>query len=298
MSELVSVIIPTYNRAHLIGDAIESIIKQTYSNWELIIIDDGSNDNTEEVVTRYVAQDARIFYHKQRNAGSGGARNTGIRLAKGKYITFLDSDDVFKPEKIQKQYELIMQDTSIKVVVCEMMEMRNGQPNAIKKPVKQDDLYFSLLAGIPGAYSQTPLLFIEAKLLHEKDIYFDERFPTMDDVDFLISISKYSNYEVVNEILFESRLHGGNHINSENNIVAARLLLLEKYSTFYQQHPMVKKEWLDHTIRKYLNFKLEKNRAALLKVMPNGIRYDILRWFINHPPGSLFLRRVLCKVLL
>jgi glycosyltransferase involved in cell wall biosynthesis len=90
-----SIILPTYNRAHMISRAIESVINQTYDNWELIIIDDGSTDNTKELVRTYIDKDSRIKYHYQENAERSAARNNGIKLAKGEYICFLDSDDEF-----------------------------------------------------------------------------------------------------------------------------------------------------------------------------------------------------------
>ncbi len=91
---LVSVIMPTYNRANVIGKAIESVIAQSYKRWELIIIDDGSNDNTEEIVKRYSDCDNRIkFINNNRKKGVSGARNTGLESAKGEYIAYLDTDN-------------------------------------------------------------------------------------------------------------------------------------------------------------------------------------------------------------
>jgi glycosyltransferase involved in cell wall biosynthesis len=98
----VSVIIPTYNRAHLIGRAIQSVLKQTYQDFEVIVVDDGSIDNTEEVVKKI--QENRVYYYKHdKNKGGSAARNTGISLAKGEYIAFQDSDDEWLPEKLEKQ---------------------------------------------------------------------------------------------------------------------------------------------------------------------------------------------------
>ena len=99
---LVSVIIPTYNRADLIGHTLESVINQSYRNLEIIVIDDGSVDNTEEVVK--AIGDSRIRYIRhQTNCGGSTARNTGVEAARGEYIAFLDSDDIWVPNKIQLQ---------------------------------------------------------------------------------------------------------------------------------------------------------------------------------------------------
>jgi glycosyltransferase involved in cell wall biosynthesis len=96
---IVSIIIPTYNRAHLIGETLDSVLAQTYTNWECIIVDDGSTDNTDEVVEEYVKKDSRFkYYHRpdEHLPGGNGARNYGFKMSKGEYVNWLDSDDLYK----------------------------------------------------------------------------------------------------------------------------------------------------------------------------------------------------------
>lgn len=103
MSELVSIIMPSYNTGCFIKETIESVLAQTYSNWELIIVDDCSTDDTDDVVSQYLS-DNRIHYLKNDvNSGAAMSRNRALREAKGKWIAFLDSDDLWEPDKIQKQ---------------------------------------------------------------------------------------------------------------------------------------------------------------------------------------------------
>jgi len=90
-----SVIIPTYNRAHILGKALLSLKEQAFTDWECIVVDDGSTDNTEAVIKQWMGQDKRLRYIRQQNAERSAARNNGIRNAKGKYICFLDSDDEY-----------------------------------------------------------------------------------------------------------------------------------------------------------------------------------------------------------
>ena len=102
MNELVSVIMPSYNTARFIKEAIESVLNQTYQNFEIIIVDDCSTDNTDEVIAAIT--DERIKYIKnQKNSGAAISRNRALREARGKWIAFLDSDDVWLPEKLEKQ---------------------------------------------------------------------------------------------------------------------------------------------------------------------------------------------------
>ena len=98
----VSIIIPTYNREQLLGRAIKSVLAQTYQDFELIIVDDGSTDNTERLVKSFNSEKTRYIRHRK-NKGPAAARNTGIRSAKGDYIAFQDSDDEWMPEKLEKQ---------------------------------------------------------------------------------------------------------------------------------------------------------------------------------------------------
>lgn len=101
----ISVIIPTYNRAKNIGNAITSVLSQTNEDFELIIVDDGSSDNTKEVIESF--NDQRIQYHYQENSERGAARNTGLKLAKGEYVTFLDSDDIFYSNHLSEALKII-----------------------------------------------------------------------------------------------------------------------------------------------------------------------------------------------
>ncbi len=103
---LISIIMPTFMHAGFIAQAIISVMGQTYQNWELIIVDDGSSDNTKEVVASFLA-DRRIMYFAQVNAGASAARNKGIMVSGGELIAYLDSDDVFLPDHLQVRVEMI-----------------------------------------------------------------------------------------------------------------------------------------------------------------------------------------------
>lgn len=113
----VSVIIPCYNQAEYLEDALESVSKQTYKNWECIIINDGSDDNTEIIAKKWVEKDNRFIYLFQVNKGLSSARNAGLKIAKGGYIQFLDSDDLIESEKIKVQIDALVNDQEIDISV-------------------------------------------------------------------------------------------------------------------------------------------------------------------------------------
>ena len=106
-SSLVTVIMAAYNSGAFISDAIRSVLDQTHVNWELIVIDDGSSDNTGAIVKEFMAWDGRIRYIYKENGGQGSARNRGIKSSVGKYIAFLDADDLWLPDKLQVQLSLL-----------------------------------------------------------------------------------------------------------------------------------------------------------------------------------------------
>lgn len=130
---LVSIIIPTYNRAHLIGETLDSIMAQTYQNWECIVVDDGSTDDTEVLMDEYINKDARFQYHHRpvdRLPGGNAARNYGFEVSKGDYIQWFDSDDLMIPEKIELKAQAFLE-SNIDFVVS--WSDYFGQPENIEK---------------------------------------------------------------------------------------------------------------------------------------------------------------------
>jgi len=102
-----SIIICTYNRATLLGRALDSLVAQRYTDWEAVIVDDGSTDSSATVIQRYVAMDHRFLTVYQPNSGTGAARNTGIRHSRGRFVTFLDSDDAYDPDHLRLRYDTL-----------------------------------------------------------------------------------------------------------------------------------------------------------------------------------------------
>lgn len=111
---LFSIIIPTYNRATFIEKTIESALNQTYPNYEIIVIDDGSTDNTEEVINNM--NSSKVSYHKIKNSERGAARNYGASIAKGEYVNFFDSDDILYPNHLSEAYQLIVKNKKPEII--------------------------------------------------------------------------------------------------------------------------------------------------------------------------------------
>lgn len=152
MSELVSVIMPSYNTAEYIKETIQSVLAQTYDNWELIIVDDCSTDNTDEVVADFLS-DTRIRYIKNDiNSGAALSRNRALREANGKWIAFLDSDDLWEPQKLEKQIAF-MKDNDYAFSYTDYMIRLNGEwlpyiyngPDKVTRRKMYDYCYFSTI---------------------------------------------------------------------------------------------------------------------------------------------------------
>jgi glycosyltransferase involved in cell wall biosynthesis len=139
----VSVVIPSYNSAHCVGDAIQSIIDQTYANWEVVVVDDGSADDTEAAVQRFRA-DPRIRYIRQENRGLPGARNAGARAATGDYLAFLDADDLLERRALELMVGAAISHNA-QWCICNVVLRRNGVDEIVQTRLP-DDAFRHLLA--------------------------------------------------------------------------------------------------------------------------------------------------------
>ncbi len=144
---LISIIVPCYNQEKYIIECLDSIRSQTYFNWECIVIDDGSADNTGNLVQNYIVNETRIKYYRQQNSGVSAARNNAIALSKGKYILPLDGDDKIGPSYLEKAVVLMENDEQLSVVYCEAeyFENRSGKwilPDYSFELLLQKNLFF------------------------------------------------------------------------------------------------------------------------------------------------------------
>lgn len=141
-TSLVTIIIPTYNRSHLIGETLDSVVAQTYQNWECIVVDDGSTDYTEELLEFYCGIDSRISFHRRsqdRIKGANACRNYGFELSRGEYINWLDSDDLLSSKKIEKQLEIIENQKETTLVICKWGLLKDGEFNIFQKLPSYDN---------------------------------------------------------------------------------------------------------------------------------------------------------------
>jgi glycosyltransferase involved in cell wall biosynthesis len=208
MEPLVSVVIPVYNAEKYIADTLRSVLAQSVTNIDVIVVDDGSTDNSRTIIEKFT-HDARIRYIQQRNQGVSAARNTGYRNAEGKFIAFLDSDDIWFENnlelKLQKfksgDYGLVHSD-------CELIDghsMRNNNFLKGKEGMILNDLLSWNGTQIPGPSS----VLIKREVLDNVGL-FDSKISTSADFDLFIRIAAKFNVGRVSEVTWQYRIHDNN----------------------------------------------------------------------------------------
>ena len=203
----VSVIIPTYNRANLIGKAIKSVLKQTYQDFEIIVVDDGSTDNTGEIIRSFKDKRVKYIEKYKKNKGISVARNIGIKMARGKYFAFLDSDDEWLSEKLSKQIKVLQYESpevgAVYSNLCYMDE--NGKnTNKLRNPKKEGYIYEDLLG--KNYVGPPSTLLIRKECFHRVGL-FDDLLNAQEDWDMWIRIAKYYRFALIKIPLVKYRLH-------------------------------------------------------------------------------------------
>ena len=226
----VSVIIPTYNRAHLISRAINSVLNQTFKDFEIIIVDDASKDNTEEVIGK-IADNRIKYYRNPRNEGSAKARNIGIKISSGRYIAFLDSDDEWLPTKLDKQVsELAASSLKIGVVYTGTWRIMGSKKflipaNHLAK--KEGNIYNNLLCGeylVP-----TPAALVKEECFKKVGV-FDESVIRTPEWDLWIRISKHFDFIYIEEPLVISHFTSGSlSTDFSHNFKSTKMIFKKHY---------------------------------------------------------------------
>jgi glycosyltransferase involved in cell wall biosynthesis len=192
---LVSVIIPSYNHGRFVGQALESVQAQTYQHWECIVVDDGSTDDTRAAVARCAEEDARIKYLYQENQGLSAARNSGIGSAAGKYLQFLDADDLIEEEKLGRQVVYLEQHAEVDIVYSSVRYFKDGDPGERRLSMSERDAPWMPEASGSGdamlrAMSLGNIMAVNCPLIRRTVIeavgLFDPALPLLEDWDYWI----------------------------------------------------------------------------------------------------------------
>lgn len=204
---LVSVIVPVYNGQDYIENAIKSVLNQSYKNIEIIVVNDGSTDNTEKILDKYKD---KIIYHKQKNGGVSSALNKGISLMKGEYFSWLSHDDIYKEDKVQKQIDFLSKKDDKKIILFSNFEFINDKSQIFNKTLfhkihKKSSLDNGVYPVINGCVNGCTI-FIPREFLNDKTM-FDENLRTSNDYDLWFRLFRKYPHEFMQDYLMKYRLH-------------------------------------------------------------------------------------------
>jgi len=216
---LVSIIIPTYNTARYLEEAVNSALGQTYKNKEIIVVDDGSTDNTREILDVYIRKGV-IKYIYQKNKGLAGARNTGIMSARGEYVALLDADDLFKLDKVEKQLRYLNNCPDCDFCYCDVLLFQDNRPN---KFFRYDYKYYSgsiFKYLLRQNFINPSTLFFHRKNIIDKFGLFNESLRRVEDLEYYLRVSLAgAKFCFLDEPLFLSRVRKNGNLQSDQAFV-------------------------------------------------------------------------------
>lgn len=276
----VSVIIPTYNRGNLIARALDSVLAQTFKDFDVTIIDDGSTDNTKEVIKPY---EGKVNYIYQKNGGISAARNRGIAESTGQYIAFLDSDDYWAPQKLEVQSKVLDDHPKVGIVYGRMPIVNEHGDVLGMKPNGVSGKNFQELLRVWGDLPTSSVM--TRRECFERVGVFDNNLPPMEDIDMWLRIAHaYDLHEVEGQVLAYYWRH--DHQITQDTI--------KVYSGLVKIHAKILKTF-DDIPRDLIVRKLVKNQYTLSRIYYSKHRYaealETVRQAIGRYPsvGALFI---------
>lgn len=271
-NSLVSIIVPCYKQAHLLPETLDSVLKQTYRNWECVIVNDGSPDNTSEVANQYIIKDKRFVLLEQENQGLAMARNNGIKKSQGQYILPLDSDDLIEPSYIEKAIDYFEKNPNTKLVYCkadrfdQKREFWNLPDYKYELEIWQNVIFCSA---------------VYRRCDYDKTIGYNPNMKGgFEDWDFWLSFLKKEDVVFqIPEILFHYRY-------KRNSMLMNAAALKQKLcKQIYHNHPEIYTDYIDEIV--YMKHLFIYNEKILQKKLVKLIKF-----------GRIIFNKIYNKILL
>lgn len=222
---LISIVTPMYNGEKYVEETINSVLKQTYPNWEMIIVDDGSKDNGPAIVEKFAQADNRIKLIRQKNAGSSAARNNGLKNIQGRYVSFLDSDDFWEPNFLEEQLNFIKEKKS--PIVFASYKRINAEGKEILKPFIVPEK-----VNYKGLLKSCSISCLTAMFDREKtgNVFFNEAMGSLrDDFVFWLSILKQGGYAYGNKnVLASYRVFASSTTGNKKKVMKPQFMVYYK----------------------------------------------------------------------
>lgn len=208
----ISVLMPVYNNGAFLREAVDSIIGQTFADFEILLYNDGSTDNTEEILASY--NDGRLrVVNSSENKGLIHLLNTGISEARGKYIARMDGDDISMPDRFEKQFAFM--DANPEIGICGTQLEVIGTGQNILRPTTDDDLRWWIFRGTPFAH---PSVMIRASVLRENNLRYDPQAYLVEDYDLWWRMAKYCRIANLSDVLLRYRIHSGQESTAKSDL--------------------------------------------------------------------------------
>ncbi len=230
MQKTISIIIPAYNASKFITETIDSVMNQSFINWELLIIDDGSKDNTAEIAQKYAERDNRINVFKQVNSGVSVARNKGLENSTGNYICFLDADDVLNPDNLEiKLNSLVQNNWDTVYSACELIDQESRSLNktitGYSAPSIKDILE------LKGNYITAPSGFLYKKTIFETTGGFEPKLSNNADQELFVRIL-HNNFKIgyIPQPLWKYRIHNSNMSGNIKLLETDSIYMFDKFN--------------------------------------------------------------------
>ena len=238
MNDLISIIIPIYNGEKYLKECIESVLRQTYRNFELILINDGSLDNSKQICQEFSSQDARIRFIDKTNEGVSATRNLGLSLAKGEYVTFIDADDFVAETYLEDLYEAIRLKPN-SIAICKFARYIENEPKLIEVDEKLvsyqkgQDIYELILKKIfveRSIFGSSCRMLMPLSLIKKEDLNFPLCKIAEDSLFLLSVLSKIESVNVVDESLYFYRIYSEScsHVKYKKNFLKDREIYLQE----------------------------------------------------------------------
>ena len=277
---LVSVIIPAYNAAKYIEDTLASVIAQTIQDFEIIVVNDGSTDNTKEILDRIAASDIRINSIHKSNSGVSDTRNIGMEQAKGQYLAFLDADDIWHPQKLEKQINILrLLESNWCFTDCDTIdEFGNLMNRNLSKNPNQGSHFEELLT-----WNTESFVGVMSSLMVDRafcdTIRFNPGISSPADRDFVIQLAKKSNAKYIPESLWQYRILTNSMSRNSSKVADDMIKMYEDYTDdFYgtkklKHHALYRVNYICY--RTYLkNKELQKGLLSFSNYLINRIQYS------------------------
>lgn len=278
---LVSIIITTYNRPDILPKTIESVLSQTFSNFELIIIDDCSEEPTKKCVLSF--NDERIIYKRNTiNLHLSASRNKGIEISSGSYVCFLDDDDIWHKDKLIMQIEKFQNLNDKYGLVYTWMNIVSGSKVVDKlSPIKNNDIFLESLHGQPISSASSWMI---KKNILDNGIRFDENVKRGVDGDFLRQLAKLYYVEFIPTCLVDYQIHHGNHritsssLNSVKKSIEGNLITEKKFHSDLKKNPAIYSIFLQRILFEHL---IVRNYIEAFKALLRSIYLAPFAYFRN-----------------